>query len=1380
MSQAADEFWQRVANSRLLHAEQLAYARTTAAGGDPKALAIWLLKQGLLTRWQAQQLLAGQDRFYFGKYRLLEQLGQGGMGTVYKVQEQHGLNRVLALKIISPKAMQKPDSERRFLREVQVAAALNHPNIVAAYEADQAQGQYYFVMEYVPGKDLGAWIREYGTLPLDWSCECVRQTALGLQHAHEKKLVHRDIKPANVLVVAGESGQPPLVKILDLGLARFVDPEQDDTDLTGTGEVMGTVDFMSPEQARNTKTADIRADVFSLGCTLFKMLTGDVPFPGANVTEKLMARAMQDAVRVRTLRPEVPAKLDALIAKMLARKPEDRFQTPGEVAEALRPFCPGEHEESTRLELHEQTQVTLAPSADEGSEAQGFLAKLSHAAQDATESLDARDHLKLVADRSDSLSPESAVRIRRSLPKSRAGLWVGLGALAVLILLIAGGLYFAFGPQSQQRTVRVFVDQPDAHVQLGFGRNYRSPKTREPLELTLPVGDYTLTVSKSGYQEHRSQVEIKPAAKEKSAEIVRVEVRLLPVGAVATNPPPAFERPNPEVPNPPPLVPTNTPPRISEAVSIPYSGVPAGTVYTNSLGMKFSYIPPGEFTMGSPETEKGRNDDETPHKVVLTKGFYLGVYEVTQEEYQQIMGTNPSDFAATGTINSRVAGLDTRRFPVEKVSWDEAVEFCRKLSAREGKAYRLPTEAEWEYACRAGTATPFHFGMTCNGQEANCQGDNPYGRTAKGPNLERTTVVGQYPPNAWDLYDMHGNVREWCSDWPRDYPSGTVTNPTGPATGATDRVGRGGAWSSYAKDCRSAIRDRFPPGLRRNNQGFRVVLEASPELKPESSSKSTSEPVANVAPGTPYTNSLGMKFSYIPPGEFTMGSPETEKGRNDDETPHKVVLTKGFYLGVYEVTQEEYQQIMGTNPSDFAATGAVGSKVAGLDTQRFPVERVSWDEAVEFCRKLSAREGQTYRLPTEAQWEYACRAGTTTPFHFGTNCNGSQANCRGDLPYGTTLKGPYLGRPSTVGQYPPNAWGLYDLHGNVREWCIDWLRDAPAGTVTNPTDPTSGTSPRIIRGGSWYSGPQDCRSANRNGNAPEFRSGTLGFRVVLEAKPELKPNVVPTPTSSTTTPEPVANAAPGTPYTNSLGMKFSYIPPGEFMMGSPESEERRDAHETQHKVILTQGFYLGVFEVTQAEYQQVMGTNPSTYASTGGSKTAVAGLETQRFPVESVIWNNAVEFCRKLSAQEGKTYRLPTEAEWEYACRAGTTTPFHFGTNCNGSQANCRGDLPYGTTVKGPYLGRPSTVGQYPPNAWGLYDLHGNVREWCADWHSDYPIGPVTNPTGPSSVAKDRVSRGGGWNSSPQECRSAFRDIRPSINVGVALGFRVVLVPSRR
>jgi formylglycine-generating enzyme required for sulfatase activity len=258
--------------------------------------------------------------------------------------------------------------------------------------------------------------------------------------------------------------------------------------------------------------------------------------------------------------------------------------------------------------------------------------------------------------------------------------------------------------------------------------------------------------------------------------------------------------------------------------------------------MKLALIPPGEFLMGSPRQKFDSLLSEYPsfaeysyreqpqHRVRLTKPYYLGMYEVTQAEYERVMGTNPSSFSRSGSSSHKVYGQDTSRFPVEGVSWEDAMEFCRRLSALSGeqaagRVYRLPTEAEWEFACRAGTTTPFHFGSWLNGREANCDGNYPHGTRTKGACLERPTKVGSYAANGFDLYDMHGNVWEWCSDWYDGYASTAVDDPRVSVAGSL-RVSRGGCWFVPAWLCRSALRNSHLPSTRYYALGFRVAFSS--------------------------------------------------------------------------------------------------------------------------------------------------------------------------------------------------------------------------------------------------------------------------------------------------------------------------------------------------------------------------------------------------------------------------------------------------------------------------------------------------------------------------------------------------------------------------
>ncbi len=297
------------------------------------------------------------------------------------------------------------------------------------------------------------------------------------------------------------------------------------------------------------------------------------------------------------------------------------------------------------------------------------------------------------------------------------------------------------------------------------------------------------------------------------------------------------------------------------------------------------------------------------------------------------------------------------------------------------------------------------------------------------------------------------------------------------------------------------------------------------------------------------TNAIGMKLALIPAGQFKMGSSDAdiaaalradsaqkEEYLTNERPAHDVTITRPFYMSVYEVTQADWRAVMrgsdnNAEPSYFSSTGSGKDSVSGKDTSRFPVEQVSWYDAIEFCNRLSKseglaefydltvtkresdgsideatvsvpdRNGKGYRLPTEAEWEYACRAGTTSAFHFGNISNGEQANVNGDYPYGTTTKGTYVGRTTTVGSYTTyaNNFGLYDMHGNVWEWCEDWYDKSfyttPAATKPNPVNTTTATY-RVLRGGSWYYNTRYTRSAYRFRNSPVNRSDNYGFRVL--------------------------------------------------------------------------------------------------------------------------------------------------------------------------------------------------------------------------------------------------------------------------------------------
>jgi serine/threonine protein kinase len=305
---------------------------------DPRALGRTLLRRGWLTRFQINQVAQGRGKdLNVGPYQILDRLGEGGMGQVFQARHQH-MQRIVALKVIRKEKLANEDAVKRFYQEIQAAAQLHHPNIVVAYDAGPAGNTHYFAMEFVEGTDLAAHVHYSGPLGSGQACQYIRQAALGLQHAFERGLVHRDIKPANLLLGQEASGTP-VVKLLDLGLARLQTPGgAAEKGLTRTGQVMGTPDYLAPEQAMDSRSADVRSDLYSLGCTFYFLLTGHPPFSGESLAQVLLKHQVAEVEPPANGWGAIPTGVQAILRKLLAKKPEDRFQTPQELVDALAPF----------------------------------------------------------------------------------------------------------------------------------------------------------------------------------------------------------------------------------------------------------------------------------------------------------------------------------------------------------------------------------------------------------------------------------------------------------------------------------------------------------------------------------------------------------------------------------------------------------------------------------------------------------------------------------------------------------------------------------------------------------------------------------------------------------------------------------------------------------------------------------------------------------------------------------------------------------------------------------------------------------------------------------------------------------------------------------
>lgn len=747
-----------------------------------------------------------------GPYEVIELIGRGGMGVVFRAHDPK-LNRVVAVKVLAPEFAANPTARKRFLREARAAAAVSHTHVVTIHAVEDDDITPYLVMEFVDGQTLQDKIKRDGTLQLQEILRIGSQIAAGLAAAHGQGLVHRDVKPGNILLENGVER----VKITDFGLARAVD----DVGITRTGEVAGTPEYMSPEQAQGL-AVEHRSDLFSLGSVLYAMCTGRSPFR-ADTTVAVLRRVCDDAPRpICEVNPEVPEELIAIIDRLLAKNPGERFQTAEEVADLL-----GQH-------LAYLQHPTNRPPAGP---------------VDATPDLSAKD------------------RPGHTLAPSRRRTWSVVG-LVLVALFASLGITEATGVTqftatvirivTGEGTLVVTVDDPAVSVTID-GRDIVITGAG-PKEVRLKAGEYRLRANKNGKPVPIDQELV--AITRGGREVVNVKLlaRAAETGTEELAPP----RRRDKVPWKA-LLPTGAPDPVlapfdetaakrHQEAWAKFLDVPVEQEADLGDGVKLSMvlIPPGEFLMGSSEEERARFVEEAQaaneplgihgvpaegpqHPVRITKPFAMSRHEVTRGQFRAFVDqtgyvtvAEQHGLGGYGFVGGRwtrspsfIWSADpgfpqTDDHPVVNVTWDDAIAFCRWLSEKEGTRYHLPTEAQWEYACRAGTTAAWH----CGDSGATVEEYAWFAANAG----DKTHPVAQLKPSPWRLYDMHGNVWEWCADrYGADYyGQSPLDDPVGSAEGA-HRVARGGAWALAARLCRSAYRDDNKPSGLNFDLGFRVA-----------------------------------------------------------------------------------------------------------------------------------------------------------------------------------------------------------------------------------------------------------------------------------------------------------------------------------------------------------------------------------------------------------------------------------------------------------------------------------------------------------------------------------------------------------------------------
>jgi formylglycine-generating enzyme required for sulfatase activity/serine/threonine protein kinase len=734
-----------------------------------------------------------------GRYTIVRVLGKGGMGAVYLATDNRLGGRKVAVKV--PKLDEEHDAAflKRLEREAQIAAQFQHPNICPIYDVGTDHGRPFLVLAYIEGTSLAEHLdRRKKPFDVVQAVKLVAVVAQALDEAHKTGILHRDLKPDNIMLT--REGRPI---VMDFGLAKRTDSGEK---LTSAGKAFGTPAYMPIEQYRDVAAIDHRADIYSLGVTLYQLLTGQLPYRGS-LYQILGALQTTAPTPPSALRPEVDRDLESICLNAMAKEAGERYDSMRAFAEAL----------DLWLKRTESPPPKPPPPG-----------------------------------------PPPPLGRGRGAGKRTV---VALGVLGLMVLLgIVANVATDHG------TVRITVDDPEATIRVD-GATIRIEKVGEPIELTLRPGTHELlatrgnlvfqtrefTLTRGGREtirvtyvpppdQTKTQHREPPPTPSRAVAVAKTEKP--PVAPPEPTPQPEEARPAP----PEPVAAVNKTSKPSE---------PKAQGFAESIGITIVPIPEGEFWMGSPDSDKDAKDDEKPrHKVRIRKLQGLSAHEVTVGQFRKFVedtgyktegerdGTGGYGIDAKGAFKKdpRLTWRDpgfpqSDDHPVVLVSWNDAKAFCDWLSRKDGRTYRLPTEAEWEYCCRAGTETRF-----CNGDDPEklARVGNVADARAKArfPNWTRgiaaddgfvfTAPVGHYEPNAWGLYDMHGNVWEWCLD---SYDAKFYDQPPAPdplcSAGASARVDRGGSWIFYPQVARSADRGRRAPGVRNINLGFRLARDQS-------------------------------------------------------------------------------------------------------------------------------------------------------------------------------------------------------------------------------------------------------------------------------------------------------------------------------------------------------------------------------------------------------------------------------------------------------------------------------------------------------------------------------------------------------------------------
>ncbi len=884
-----------------------------------------------------------------GQYQIKEKLGRGAMGCVYKAW--HKTSEIdVAIKMVPPEVSVSTLEMDAVKENFRIVQKLNHPNIASLKQLERIEetGEYFIVMEYVPGVNLAMHRRTFdgGRIPVAEAVRITGEIAAGLDCAHRQRVMHRDVKPENIMVAP--SGE---VKILDFGLAMQIMTTA--TRLTNSPQydVSGTRPYMAPEQWLGQKQ-DGASDIYALGVLFYEMVTGRPPFSSSDF------EILMNLVLTQPPQPisETGGCINKALGKALAKERKNRYKKAGEFAAALEKCL----YVNKRKALLVAAAVLLAVLVSAGA----FYYKARVEAEKQKELLERRAEIQK---KLEEITPEIMVGKKEMAHYDRA--------LAILSTEIAKSLNQKGLLDNHKMAITGFREAETEEICPLLTISLRERVTNNIFKIESRVG-CNITADPRG-----------------NFETIENEIIYSGKGEVQI-----------------------------DLDAVRHLGDPDILITGTWLNGKENYYLTLRAYKREPisrERDEGQGDGKAPDGKKIVEVF-------------TIVTSSGLDVPKEDGLRSELLGCieNTRKIPPVQI-------VDSRVSPGRGDL-RITTTPEGATIYIRGEKQAEKSPLTAKGL---LEGEAEARAELADFNPEiRTVRVDANRENNVDLALKRARTKISVKAYPED---------------ATIKIsGIGDPYSDgmyLPMDGDYALEVSAPEYVTYNGK---VALEDKPENEFEISLEKRPPKQGDVVESAFLK---GMKFVYIPSDSFAMGSPSSEPKREDDERQHQVTLTRGFYLQTTEVTQGQWEAVMGNNPSRFKDCGP-----------KCPVEQVSWDDVQEFVRKLNGRDGKTgYRLPSEAEWEYAARAGTTTPFAFGDCLSTGQANYDGNYPMPGCAKGEYRKTTVPADSFSPNKWGLYNMHGNVWEWCQDWYGDYPSEAVRDPKGPGSGSA-RVFRGGSWF------------------------------------------------------------------------------------------------------------------------------------------------------------------------------------------------------------------------------------------------------------------------------------------------------------------------